>query len=719
MNRLSRFIGILSHWHIGTLFLVTLFFSCAGDDSQPGQPGNVTTGRAIRREITAKMVPMESAEGEGATRATTEVPLSEYEAKMHELMVLQFSGTEPGSKLIKKTKVDVSEINQVTGTFFFDFEELAGGGDSKVYLAANCDGDLPVLTVNTTTLGEFESSAVGAYPWTEDNMKSYGLPMLASQSFDVAATNPAPFKLKSLLAKVVFSFDTARDFVYKSGILYYENLAGAVPVIEHTPGSAAWHPAEIGFSGEGILIDGDEYTGEVKTMYIPENMAGQMSAITKDSDRGGKPGTDVPADASYILLSTDGLPNGILGMLDYQFYLGDGTPQDFNVVRHHQYTMHVTLRGANAADKRVTLKTANCYVVNTSNTTYSFLATVMGNGAITPAAGANAPEIVPTPLRPSSAKVLWEQSDPTGKSNAVGDVIKQGSVSTDGTYITFTIGAKPGNAVIGAFDDAGKLIWSWHIWHPADRLGDVTCHTTGNGGRDFRMMSLNLGAFNNNVNDVGAYGLHYQWGRKDPFPNATEVTYDDGDAATFGGVVTGNGYSFAAVQTSTGITVQGGVQTPMNFYYDENGDHNTDWLQNLNDNLWGTPYTNSSVPPNPDLGSKSIYDPCPVGYRVPPQDTWSQATAANSTWATNGYQLGVGTGSTPTKYFYPAAGVRWGDSDVGKLANVGSNGYYWSSSPYSGGDSAGGGLSFYDGGMYSVGYRGRAYGMSVRCMKEE
>ncbi|WP_455591934.1 DUF4906 domain-containing protein [Bacteroides sp.] len=717
-----RHIGILAYCVIVTLFLA----SCSRDDARQDSPGSVTTGRTIRKEITLQTTPLEGTEGEGTTRATTQIPLSEDESKIHSLTVLQFGGTTGTSKLIKQTQVDVSEINTTTGAFFFDFEELADGEKSMVYLIANIsESDLGTFEENIMTLGEFEGINLNAWGRNEYLMQSEGLPMLASQSFAVATTNPAPFKLKSLLAKVVFSFDTTTDFKVGPFSLYIENLSYGVPVKESVPGDGPYRPSGLIYGGEYYPEDNADYTGDPIVWYLPENLAGRNAAITKDSERGG---SNVPtSDAIYFWMFNMGVENR-LGGVEYSFYLGDGTPQDFNVVRHHQYNMHVTLRGVSATDKRVELKTANCYIVESFNTEYSFLATVMGNGAITPAAGANAPEILPAALRPASAKVLWEQSDPTGASNAIGDVIKEGSVSTDGTYITFTTGTKAGNAVIGAFDDAGTLIWSWHIWRSGTYISYVPCHTpypTATGGRDFRMMDRNLGAFNNNVNDVGAYGLHYQWGRKDPFPNGTKVYYDEYDSgnpgyedtggATFKGVAT-NGYSFAAVPTETGVTVQGAIQTPMIFYY--NNVH-SDWLQTLNDNLWGNSFPSGSVP-NPNLGSKSIYDPCPYGYRVPPQDTWSQTTdEGNSIWATNGYQLGVGTGSTPTQYFYPAAGVRWGDSDAGKLAEVGVAGYYWSSSPFNSGDGDAGRLTFYDGGVQPEDYNYRSYGQSVRCMREE
>lgn len=700
------------------LFLSLFFASCAKDEGQPGQSGSRTTGRTIRKEVSLQVAPMQGTEGEGTTRAATQVPLSEDEAKIHSLWVLQFNIMD--GKLIKKTKVDVSGINPVTGAFYFDFEELENGGQIEVWLLANFDDGeygfpFDGLVENTTTLSEFENLCYTNGNLTEDYMKTRGLPMVASQILNVATANPAPFKLKSLLAKVIFSYDTTTDFPLKGVDVYLNNSAGGTPIREVAPGNAAVRPNGMSYISELIISEGGTYSGDPLVMYVNENLSGRMASITKDSDRYGKEGVDIPEGAMYIYMCDDHYP---LSRVFINFCLGDGTPSDFNVVRHHQYTMHFTLRGLNAADKRIELKTANCYLVDQYHTDYSFHATVMGNGAITPAADANAPAIVPTTLKPASAKVLWEQSDPTGATNAVGDVVKNVRLSNDKLYIHFTKGTKPGNAVIGAFDEAGTLIWSWHIWWPETSPGTVSCHTTANGGRDFYMMDRNLGAFNNNENDVKAYGLLYQWGRKDPFPGATGVSAADAGAATFNGAVTENGYSFSAVDTPTGITVQGAIQNPMTFYCDKGSVHEEDWLQNVNDNLWGNPYVQNVSALNPDLGSKSIYDPCPKGYRLPPQDAWSQATSSNSTWATNGYQLGVGTGSTPGKYFYPAAGQRWGDFDMGMLGNVGSHGIYGSSSPHSYGSTNAGILSFGGGNVFPQDNSSRAYSVSVRCMQE-
>ena len=61
------------------------------------------------------------------------------------------------------------------------------------------------------------------------------------------------------------------------------------------------------------------------------------------------------------------------------------------------------------------VETANCYVAGLAGTTYKFPATVMGNGltlaadpSYAPSTGGTAPGIVPSPLAPVSATILWQ-----------------------------------------------------------------------------------------------------------------------------------------------------------------------------------------------------------------------------------------------------------------------------------------------------------------------
>ena len=63
----------------------------------------------------------------------------------------------------------------------------------------------------------------------------------------------------------------------------------------------------------------------------------------------------------------------------------------------------------------------------------------------------------------------------------------------------------------------------------------------------------------------------------------------------------------------------------------------------------------------------------------------------------------------------PAAGYR--NNDSGQLNNVGSNGYYWSSSPNSSSSNNAGNLNFNSGNVNPLNNNNRANGFSVRCVQ--
>lgn len=269
-------------------------------------------------------------------------------------------------------------------------------------------------------------------------------------------------------------------------------------------------------------------------------------------------------------------------------------------------------------------------------------------------------------------------------------------------------------------DPSAKILWSWHIWKPATEVMDFQYQkyvdNTGvaKTADNYLMMDRNLGAIA--TTRFAAWGLFYQWGRKDPFPgpagfNETEPGNIYGSLYAGGAVKTFNGgYTIPAVKSdATTGTINYGIQYPGAFIYQG---PNYDWLQTKDNNLWGTPWLDGGTGSyNKNPGTKSIYDPCPPGYRVPPQDTWSLQTVAGS-WS-NGMTMDK-LGS----FWFPAAGLRYGSSNVGKLANSPGNGYYWSSSTYSSTGAYGGILYFSSGNVYPLNYDSRADGLSVRCVSE-
>ena len=331
-------------------------------------------------------------------------------------------------------------------------------------------------------------------------------------------------------------------------------------------------------------------------------------------------------------------------------------------------------------------ETANCYIVSQAGT-YSF-PTVKGNS--TESVG-----------QVASANVLWE-SFGTSTTPSVGDLIK--SVSYQNGTITYTTADifKEGNAVIAAKDANGTILWSWHIWFTDEPQGQEYYNNAG------IMMDRNLGATSATPGDVGALGLLYQWGRKDPFLGSSSIHYETmADAKS-----TISWPSAVSSDSSTG-TISYATSHPTTFIT-RNGS-NYDWYYTGDSSTDNTRWTTSE-------SNKSIYDPCPAGWRVPDggeNGVWSKALGPSSSYtnsslynSTNeGMNLSGKFGSAST-IWYPVPGFR--SYYDGRLCLVGA-GYYWSASPS---DYYAYCLEFYSSGLvYPLRINERASGLSVRCLQ--
>lgn len=295
---------------------------------------------------------------------------------------------------------------------------------------------------------------------------------------------------------------------------------------------------------------------------------------------------------------------------------------------YYDLTRLHTYENPGEGDDIAVYKYANCYICSPMHTyvtdhdgnyvldgegnhTYydgfCFSATTIGNGE-GGIFSSGAQTMYPTSanIEPKSARLLWESS--------LGLVTQ---VELLFGYVRFKVPdrTKEGNAVIAVYDEEGNVLWSWHIW-----ITDPPREQTfENGDNDIVILDRNLGATSDKwvtgdpSTALETYGLYYQWGRKDP--SMSPLTYDYIPI----NLMTQPYYDYSSRERVAAEVVQfarptlrDGVENPMflilpteqtqTYYYN--------WTYELYDFLWGYNHEDGTI-------DKTIYDPCPFGYRVP------------------------------------------------------------------------------------------------------
>ena len=318
--------------------------------------------------------------------------------------------------------------------------------------------------------------------------------------------------------------------------------------------------------------------------------------------------------------------------------------------------------------------TANCYIIPGTGI-YKFKAVKGNSNDEVPAA---------------KVEVFWETREDTLAVEA-GTIIKSVALQEGFVVVETPDPAVPGNALIAAKDAADSIIWSWHLWLP-----ETTVNTIPDPEQKFwktEVMDRNLGAMVPVDTTAKAlektYGLFYQWGRKDPLVGPFKVAGEETEG------------------------VEGAF--PLDYwtahpnYVSEGKDSN--WESTVND-YWDA------------NGEKTIYDPCPVGYRVPKYDgeTGMWKKRVDETWSFNKDQMWFYFRAT--EIAFPLCGYLSGSSSPSKL---GIRALIWSADPgddeaHPGEHDVRGSAGFFDlsrdsGKYYYHSYFRYAAG-NIRCAKE-
>ena len=345
------------------------------------------------------------------------------------------------------------------------------------------------------------------------------------------------------------------------------------------------------------------------------------------------------------------------------------------------------------------------------------------------------------------AEVVWADAADLVHSPSIAHVGGEG-------FLDFEVTAhdiQSGNAVVAVTKGsvASKtVLWSWHLWFaPKDALDKIKVTNHQNKDYYFTKEALgwkpiqwrsstytsartvkvkveqtvaNNGAKAYTVINItqnpggvkqGATTL-YQFGRKDAFPGV-----DASDLAA---------NSHFTANAGDNMSIENGIQHPDNFYTWGSSWYSTPPTGYSYYNLWSADNTTTGYNDNPVV--KTVYDPSPVGFKMPASNAFTGFTAngqnggtmnvdGTDNWQTyqNNFGHNFWTNSSKTATInFPASGSRY--SDVGSLKDVGNDGYYWSAVSF--GTYYGCRLGFSSGSVYPQSGGNRSSGIAARPVAE-
>jgi len=215
------------------------------------------------------------------------------------------------------------------------------------------------------------------------------------------------------------------------------------------------------------------------------------------------------------------------------------------------------------------------------------------------------------------AEIIWQT-----KLN--GDVVRETEIVSNPVYVTksdtqhfisFYCSGKEGNALVALKDKDGIIKWSWHLWvtSQADST-DIQAGkwlTTSNNRQLVQLMDRNVGALSADPTEGSqSHGLHYQFGRKDPFMGSrfTKTQLGQQDYASFASIAPETAIFCWQDDDAYAFTYSKSVLYP----FVRNIISGGQWTLDANPypTYWGT-RLDSSVP-----ATKSLDDPCPYGWMV-------------------------------------------------------------------------------------------------------
>ncbi len=260
---------------------------------------------------------------------------------------------------------------------------------------------------------------------------------------------------------------------------------------------------------------------------------------------------------------------------------------------------------------------SNCYIVSYPGT-YTFNVNIPGNGQLPfnatygnlkLAVNENGKFFEASEATDYEVNWLWASGTSFEAANGkVEDVV---TVSLNGESGVLVV--KPqatnlsGNLVVALTKkNSTDIIWSWHIWFGAPKAQHYNFPNTRPSipinNEDWYMLDRNIGAESAELGTTDSYGLYYQLGRKDPIANPDEWGNTYKNTTKFG--------TDEAAWKSASYTYKQAYTHPM--HLTTNTTQDSGWYTYA----WAT----SDQPAT--ANSKTLFDPCPLGYKLPLTREW-------------------------------------------------------------------------------------------------